>query len=214
VARRKGKVREYVEAFAIALLLALFLRTTVVQARIIPSGSMEDTLLVGDYLFVNKFVYGYHLPFTKGRILAVRAPARGDIVVFDPPFESASPFIKRVIAVPGETIEIRERKVFIDGRPLREDYARFAGGPAPDRFLPRRDDLPPLKVPPDKFFVMGDNRDHSYDSRFWGFVDLDDVIGEAMVIGASVELDRHIPWYEAWRYPELVRWGRIGKVLH
>lgn len=212
--RRKGKGREYIEAFAVALFIALFLRTTVVQARIIPSGSMENTLLVGDYLFVNKFVYGYHLPFTEGRILEIREPARGDIIVFDPPFESSKAFIKRVIAVPDETVEIRRKKVYINGRQLTEDYARFAEGSAEDRFLPRRDNMPPLKVPSGKLFVMGDNRDRSYDSRFWGFVDLDDVIGKAMVIGASVDLNRDIRWYEAWRYPELVRWGRFGKVLH
>ena len=211
---RKGKAREYIEAFAVALFIALFLRTTVVQARVIPSGSMEDTLLVGDYLFINKFVYGYHVPFTEGRILAMREPARGDIVVFDPPFESSNAFIKRVIAVPGETVEIRRKTVYVDGRPLQENYTRFAEGSREDTFHSRRDSLPPLKVPHGKLFVMGDNRDRSYDSRFWGFVDVDDVIGKAMVVGASVDLNRDVRWYEAWRYPELVRWDRVGKVLH
>ncbi len=212
-ARRNGKAREYVEAFAVALFIALFLRTAVVQARIIPSGSMEDTLLVGDYLFINKFVYGYHLPLTQGRILAIREPARGDIVVFDPPFRSSNAFIKRVIAVPGETVEIRGKSVLIDGRRLHESYTRFADGRAEDGLLPMRDNMPPLKVPPGKLFVMGDNRDRSYDSRFWGFVDLDDVIGKAMVIGASVDLGRDIRWYDVRRYPEFVRWERFGKVL-
>ncbi len=212
-ASRKGKTREYIEAFAVALFIALFLRTTVVQARIIPSGSMEDTLLVGDYLFINKFVYGHHLPFAKGRILAIREPARGDIVVFDPPFESSSAFIKRVIAVPGETVEILQKRVYIDGRQLQESYARFAEGAAGHGLQPTRDDMPPLRIPPGKLFVLGDNRDRSYDSRFWGFVDLNDVIGKAMIVGVSVDLKRDIRWYEAWRYPEVVRWGRFGKVL-
>ncbi len=212
--RHKGKTREYIEAFVVALFIALFLRTTVVQARVIPSGSMENTLLVGDYLFVNKFVYGYHLPLTDGRILAIREPARGDIIVFDPPFESSKAFIKRVIALPGETVEIRRKKVYINGRQLEESYANFKEGAAEDRFLSRRDNMPPLKVPPGKLFVLGDNRDNSYDSRFWGFVDADDVIGKAMVIGASVDINLDIRWYEAWRYNELVRWGRLGKVLH
>ncbi len=118
-----------------------------------------------------------------------------------------------MIAVPGETVEIRHKKVYIDGRRLPEKYVRFADGPAEDRLTPRRDNLPPLKVPPGKLFVMGDNRDRSFDSRFWGFADLDDVIGEAMVIGASVDLSRDIRWYEVWRYPELVRWDRFGKIL-
>lgn len=213
-ARHKGRLREYIEAFAVALFIALFLRTTVVQARVIPSGSMENTLLVGDYLFVNKFVYGHHIPFTEGRILAVRMPSRGDIIVFDPPpFVSNKAFIKRVIAVPGETVEIRGKKVYIDGQQLEEEYAHFAEG-FTGGLLPRRDNMPPSIVPPGKLFLMGDNRDRSYDSRYWGYVDLKDVIGKAMVVGASVDLNRDIRWYEAWRYPEYIRWSRFGKVLH
>lgn len=211
--RPKGRIREYVEAMGIALFVALFLRTTVVQARIIPSGSMEDTLLVGDYLFVNAFLYGQHIPFDGGRVLTVREPARGDIIVFDPPFPSGNPYIKRIIAVPGETVEIRGKRVFIDGRRLEESYARFMENAGEKRFLPGRDEMAPRKVPPGKLFVLGDNRDRSYDSRFWGYVDREAVKGKAMVIGASFDLKRDLRWYEAWRYPELVRWGRIGRVL-
>lgn len=209
--RPKGKAREYAEALAVALFVALFLRTTVVQARIIPSGSMEDTLLVGDYLFVNAFVYGFRVPGTDVRIPESREPVRGDIIVFDPPFDSRNAFIKRVIAVPGETVEIRGKRVTIDGRELREEYARFKD---PSALVPAgRDDMPPRKVPPGKYFVMGDNRDRSYDSRFWGFVDRKDVIGKAMVIGASFDLNRDVRWYEAWRYPDLIRWDRLGRIL-
>ena len=213
-AGRKGKAREYLEAFAVALLIALVVRTLVVQAFKIPSSSMEDTLLIGDHIFVNKFLYGYHVPFTKGRILQLRAPRRGEIIVFVFPEDKSKDFIKRVIGVPGDTIEIRQKRVILNGSPLREDYVRFADGDAIDRFVRLRDNLPPVTVPPGKLFVMGDNRDRSYDSRFWGFVDLDAVIGKAMFIYFSVDWSRGVAWTEVWRYPELVRWNRFGDAIH
>ena len=212
--KRKGKVREYVEAFAVALLIALVVRTLVIQAFKIPSSSMEDTLLIGDHIFVNKFVYGYHVPFTKGRVLAFHAPERGDIIVFVFPEDTSKDFIKRVVGVPGDTIEIRRKRVYVNGRLLEEKYVRYADGDAVDGFARSRDNLPPVKVPPGKLFVMGDNRDRSYDSRFWGFVDLDAVIGKAMFIYFSVDWNRGISWTEVWRYPDLVRWSRIGHLLH
>jgi signal peptidase I len=211
---RKGKVREYVEAFAVALLIALVVRTLVVQAFKIPSSSMEDTLLIGDHIFVNKFIYGYHIPFTKGRILQFSAPQRGDIIVFVFPEDKSKDFIKRVVGVPGDTVAIRQKRLFVNGRPLEEKYVRFADGDAIDGFVRARDNLPPVKVPAGKLFVMGDNRDRSYDSRFWGFVDLDAVIGKAMFIYFSVDWNRGVRWNEVWRYPELVRWNRIGDALH
>jgi signal peptidase I len=211
---RKGKVREYVEAFAVALLIALVVRTLVIQAFKIPSSSMEDTLLIGDHIFVNKFLYGYHIPFTKGRILQFRAPERGDIIVFVYPEDKSKDFIKRVVGVPGDTVEIRQKRVFVNGRPLEEPYVRFADGDGIDGFARSRDNLPPVKVPPDRLFVMGDNRDRSYDSRFWGFVELDAVIGKAMFIYFSVDWSRGVNWTEVWRYPELVRWSRFGHALH
>jgi signal peptidase I len=213
-AERKGKVREYVEAFALALLIALVVRTLVIQAFKIPSSSMEDTLLIGDHIFVNKFVYGYHIPFTNGRILQFHTPRRGDIIVFVFPEDKSKDFIKRVIGVPGDTVEIRQKRVLVDGRPLEENYVRFADGDTIDGFIRARDNLPPVKVPPGKLFVMGDNRDRSYDSRFWGFVDMDAVIGKALFIYFSVDWNSGVRWSEVWRYPELVRWGRIGHMLH
>jgi signal peptidase I len=213
-AGRKGKAREYIEAFAVALLIALVVRTLVIQAFKIPSSSMEDTLLIGDHIFVNKFIYGYHVPFTEGRILRFNSPRRGDIIVFVFPEDKSKDFIKRVIGVPGDTVEIRRKKVLVDGRPLVENYVRFADGETMDGFMRTRDNLPPVKVPPGKLFVMGDNRDRSYDSRFWGFVDMDAVIGKAMFIYFSVDWNSGVRWNEVWRYPELVRWGRIGHLLH
>jgi signal peptidase I len=119
--RKIGKVREYVEAFAVALLIALLVRTLVIQAFKIPSSSMEDTLLIGDHIFVNKFLFGYHFPYTKGRILRFSDPQRGDIIVFVFPEDTSKDFIKRVVGVPGDTIEIRRKRVFLNGLPLEEN---------------------------------------------------------------------------------------------
>jgi signal peptidase I len=210
---RKGKVREYVEAFAVALLIALVVRTLAIQAFKIPSSSMEKTLLIGDHIFVNKFIYGYHVPYTKGRILQFTDPSRGDIIVFVFPEDRSKDFIKRVVAVPGDKVEIRQKKLLVNGKPLAEPYTQYADGPDVDRFVRSRDNMGPITVPLRKLFVMGDNRDRSYDSRFWGFVEMDEVIGKAMFIYFSIDWNRGVRWYEVWRYPELVRWGRIGHLL-
>jgi len=210
---KKGKFREYVEAFGIALVIALVVRTLLIQAFKIPSSSMENTLLVGDHIFVNKFIYGYHIPFTKGRVLQFKSPERGDIIVFVFPEDTEKDFIKRVIGVPGDLIEVRQKTVYLNGQPIREDYARFVEGADPEGLVRARDDMPAIQVPPGKYFVMGDNRDRSYDSRFWGFVDSEAVIGKAMFIYFSIDWSRDVGWMEFWRWPELVRWNRIGGVL-
>ena len=212
-AKGRGKIREYAEAFAVALLIALLVRTFVVQAFKIPSGSMEKTLLVGDHIFVNKFLYGYHLPLTKGRVLGYSKPVKGDIIVFVFPEDPGKDFIKRVIAVPGDTVEIRQKRVLLNGTPIEEKYSRFADGNTIDGFVRTRDNMEKITVPPGKYFVMGDNRDRSYDSRFWGFVDEDAILGKAMVIYFSIDWSLEVRWYEVWRYPELVRWDRVGDVL-
>ncbi len=214
-AGRKGRVREYIEAFVVALLIALVVRTLVIQAFKIPSGSMENTLLVGDHIFVNKFIYGYHIPYTKGRLLEFRRPKEGDIIVFEFPEDPSKDFIKRVIGVPGDTVEIRHKKVYVNGLPLAEKYVRYADGAGAEAegFPAPRDNMPSVNVPPGKLFVMGDNRDRSYDSRFWGFVDMDKVVGKALFIYFSVDWSRDIHWYEMWRWPGFVRWKRIGHVL-
>jgi signal peptidase I len=210
---RRGKVREYAEAFGVALLIALVVRTLLLQAFKIPSSSMENTLLVGDHIFVNKFIYGYHIPYTKGRILRFSTPKRGDIIVFVFPEDPSKDFIKRVVGVPGDTVEVRRKTVFVNGEPLDEPYTRYADGKDAEPFVRPRDSMPPVRVPEGRIFVMGDNRDRSYDSRFWGFVDLDAVIGKALFIYFSIDWNRGVGWGEPWRYPELVRWGRIGQVL-
>ncbi len=209
----KGKIREYVEAFAVALLVALFVRTFLLQAFKIPSSSMENTLLIGDHIFVNKFIYGYHIPWTKGRVLKLREPARGDIVVFVFPEDPSKDFIKRVIGLPGDVVEVVRKQVIVNGTALREPYVRYADGLGPGGFVRARDNLQPVRVPPGKYFVMGDNRDRSYDSRFWGFVDEDALIGKALFIYFSIDWGKDVRWFEAWRYPEFVRWERIGTLL-
>ena len=210
---RKGKIREYVEAFAVALLIALVVRTLVIQAFKIPSSSMEDTLLIGDHIFVNKFLYGYHIPFTRGRVLQFADPKRGDIVVFVFPEDKSKDFIKRVVGLPGELVEIRRKTVYIDGAPLAEGHTLFADGKDSDGFIRGRDNMPPVRVPAGKLFVMGDNRDRSYDSRFWGFVDMDAVIGKSLFIYFSIDWNRGVGWTDVERFPELVRWDRIGRIL-
>ena len=210
---RKGKAREYAEAFLVALLIALLVRTFVVQAFKIPSGSMETTLLVGDHIFVNKFLYGYHVPYTQGRVLQFSKPKRGDIIVFVFPEDPKKDFIKRVIALPGDTLEIRDKEVILNGVPQKEPYTRFVDGKGTDGSVPVRDNMPAVRIPPGRYFVMGDNRDRSYDSRFWGFVDEDAILGKALVIYFSIDWSREIQWYQVWRYPDLVRWDRIGDIL-
>ena len=209
----KGKFREYVEAFGIALLIALVVRTLLLQAFKIPSSSMENTLLVGDHIFVNKFIYGYHIPLTKGRVLQFTTPKRGDIIVFVFQEDPSKDFIKRVIGVPGDVVEVRRKVVYLNGKPIEEGYTRFADGLNADGFVRSRDDMPPVRVPERKYFVMGDNRDRSYDSRFWGFVDSDAVIGKALFIYFSIDWNKGVGWMEVWRWPELIRWNRIGDVL-
>jgi signal peptidase I len=209
----KGKVREYAEAFGIALVIALVVRTLFLQAFKIPSSSMENTLLVGDHIFVNKFIYGYHIPYTKGRVLEFTSPQHGDIVVFVFPEDPSKDFIKRVIGVPGDVLELRHKVVYRNGKALTEPYARYADGTGPEGYVPSRDDMRALRVPAHKYFVMGDNRDRSYDSRFWGFVDEDALIGKALFIYFSIDWSRGFEWTEFWRLPEMVRWNRIGHVL-
>jgi signal peptidase I len=213
-APEKGKVREYVEAFAVALVIALIVRTLLLQAFRIPSSSMENTLLIGDHIFVNKFLYGYHIPFTKGRVMAFTHPKRGDIVVFVFPEDKSKDFIKRVVGVPGDTVEVRDKVLLVNGEPQKEPYTRFADGAAIDTFAKQRDNLPAVTVPPGKYFMMGDNRDRSYDSRFWGFVEEDALIGKALFIYFSIDLSRLPHWYEVWNYPRIIRWDRIGHRLH
>jgi len=178
----RGSFQEYSEAFVAALVMAILIRGFFFQAFEIPSGSMEPTLLIGDHILVNKFVYGIRIPFTNKRWPEFREPSRGDVVVFVYPEDRSKDFIKRVIAVGGDTVEIRDKKVLISGEVTKDPHASFQS----DMFYPGHvhagDNMKPIEVPKGSLFVMGDNRDNSYDSRFWGFVPLRDVLGEASII--------------------------------
>ena len=177
----------------IAVILALFIRTFVVQAFKIPTGSMEENLLIGDHLLVNKFVLAPTTSPGTAPFLPVGTIGRGDVIVFKYPEEPDRDFIKRVIGLPGETIEVREKKVYVNGTPLNEPYAHYLDPVSSLSDLHEvtsfdvREKYGPVTVPPDHFFVMGDNRDNSQDSRYWGFLPRNYVKGRALVIYWSYE---------------------------
>jgi len=179
--RKKGVFREYAEAAVIAILLALFIRTFVVQAFKIPSGSMEPTLQVGDHILVNKFIYGIKLPFINKTMIPVSNPERGDVIVFIYPVDESKDFIKRVIGLPGDKVEMVGEKIFINGKPFDDPHGYYSN-PGKASAAGKAPRFGPVEVPENHLFVMGDNRNHSYDSRFWGFVPLSDVKGEAFII--------------------------------
>ena len=188
---------EYLEALAVALVLAFVIRTFVVQAFKIPSGSMLDTLLIGDHLLVNKFLYGTRIPFTDKVILPIEEPADGDVIVFEFPEDTSKDFIKRIIGAPGDVLEMKDKVVYRNGQKLDEPYVKHTD----PGIQARRDNFGPITVPPGKYFAMGDNRDESYDSRFWGFVDKDKIRGKAWVI------------YWSWDGPSDIRFSRIGRMV-
>jgi signal peptidase I len=200
--KKKGALRENIEAIVVAVILALFIRTFVVQAFKIPSGSMKDTLLIGDHILVNKFIYGVKAPFVKKTIIPVHDPQRGDIVVFEFPEDHSKDFIKRVIGIGGDTVEIRNKQLFVNRAPVNNSHGIYNDPKIYDGKAQPRDNLGPIKVPQGKLFVMGDNRDFSYDSRFWGFVDLIAVKGKAFII------------YWSWDKENFgVRWNRLCHML-
>lgn len=180
--KKKSALREYAEAAAIAIILALFIRTFVIQAFKIPSGSMIPTLLVGDHILVNKFIYGVKIPFINKTIIPVNSPGREDVIVFIYPMDKSKDFIKRVIGLPGETLEMIDTKIYIDGKPYEDKYGVFSESREQRLLIPGKSNFGPVKVPNGHLFVMGDNRDNSHDSRFWGFVPLSSVKGKALII--------------------------------
>ncbi|HEX9878802.1 MAG TPA: signal peptidase I [Candidatus Binatia bacterium] len=201
--RGKSVVREYLEAIGIALIAALFIRTFIVQAFKIPSGSMLPTLQIGDHILVNKLSYGIRVPLLDRYFVSFGKPEKGDVVVFVYPVDRSKDFIKRVVGAEGDQVEIRDKHVIINGKPVEDSHAFFEDGQVVDGGVRLRDNYGPKTVPPGHIFVMGDNRDRSYDSRFWGYVDLEDVKGKAFVIYWSWDgIDR-------W-----VRWERTGSVIY
>ena len=202
----KDRAREYAEAILWALVLTLFLRAFVIQAFRIPSESMLDTLLVGDFLFVNKFEYGPKIPFTHIRFGLpglTRTPKRGDIIVFQYPNNPSQDYIKRCIATGGQTVEVREKHVIVDGDTLSEPYTIHIDPTIRPAGYDYRDNFGPLTVPKGEMFMMGDNRDNSNDSRFWGTVKMDYIKGHAMFIYWSWDAEKHWP-----------RWNRLFRVIH
>jgi signal peptidase I len=201
VKSKKKLLWEYVEAIVTALLLALLIRAYVIQAFKIPSGSMIPTLLIGDHILVNKFIYGTKIPFTDKKVLICREPKKGDIIVFKYPENPKKDFIKRVIATGGDVIEEHNKVIYINGQPITEPYTRHFDSNLRSGGFDPRDNFNPKVVPQDKVFVMGDNRDQSYDSRYWGFVDLHDIRGKALII------------YWSWDPNNWARFNRIGRLI-
>lgn len=219
----------WMRSLGMALVLFLIIRTFLVEAFQIPSGSMERTLLAGDFLFVNKAVYGAQIPGTKARLPGFESPRRGDIIVFEFPKNPELNYVKRVIGVPGDRVEMRGGEVRVNGGVLAEPYVQrvdpahdvydpefnwqkdyLIGGAAALRdYRPTRDTWGPLLVPPGKFFVLGDNRDNSADSRYWGFVDASAVKGRPLVVYFSYDREAHdaLPWLTD------IRWRRLGSLI-
>ncbi len=225
--KRKSFYKEWIEPFLIAAIVALFIRQFVVEAFKIPSGSMIPTLTIGDHLLVNKFIYGPRIPFTDTRIFTWKEPKRGDIIVFKYPENESKNFIKRVIGLPGDKIEIKNGILFINDQPVKTtEEERFKGGEqgASSPYYQKPELLEeqlgtvehqiqylhnqagynygPILVPKDSVFVMGDNRDNSQDSRVWGFVRYNKILGKALIIYWSWDGD------DRW-----VRWERIGTLI-
>lgn len=231
---KRNELVEWVKSLAIAVALFLVIRTFLVQAYTIPSGSMEETLLVGDYLMANNAIFGARIPFTPFKIPAIREPQHGDIVVFRPAYnDPVIDVVKRVIGEPGDTVQMIDRVVYRNGEALDEPYIDPAFLPdeplprlgtggyewhlqylpeslSPEEYRPTRDSWGPLVVAPDSYLLLGDNRDQSLDSRYMGFIPRDVIRGKAMFIYFSVdkELDSPFP-----RFLSAARWNRIGQVI-
>ena len=238
--KKKSTIREYVEAILVALIAALILRIFVVQAYRIPTGSMKDTLLVGDFLLVNKFIYGVRTPdriplldikIPHFRLPAIREPQPGDIIIFKYPLDEKLDYIKRCIAVGGQTIEIRNGIVYVDGKPEgKSEFVKQSYDPVENSYVyyykitkkngktytiryfkqldNNSDTFGPVRVPEGYLFGMGDNRDNSADSRSWGFIPRDNIIGQPLIIYFS--WDHHVPLYHIYKK---IRFRRLAKLI-
>ncbi len=227
---------DWTKSLGVALILALMIKTSVVEAYKIPSSSMEETLLVGDFLLANKFIYGMRLPipFVDIKLPALADPKPGDIIIFKYPKDPSQNYIKRCVAVEGQKLRIIDKQLFIDGKPVPlPEHAKFEDY----RLIPPRDNstwgrnlrdnMATIEVPEGMLFMMGDNRDNSSDSRFWGFLDRELVLGEAMIIHWSWAPDDNAPRisstdplsyiksiaYNIYHLPDRVRWGRLASII-
>lgn len=227
-AQRLGQsAREWGKSIAIAFVLFLAIRASVVEAFKIPTSSMEGTLLVGDFLLVNKAVYGPRIPGIDIPLPAFSQPDRGEVVVFHPPHEPDKNYVKRVVGVASDTLEMRDKRLYLNGAPVHEPYARYLDGrrdavhpdmewqshhliaSEPREYHPTRDNWGPIVVPEGRYFVLGDNRDNSEDSRYWGFVSRDEIRGRPWFVYYSFEraTNEVLPWRST------VRWARIGTII-
>ena len=220
---------EGVKAISTAIVLFLVIRTFIVEAFKIPTGSMENTLLVGDFLLVNKAVYGAEIPISRTRLPALQDPGRHDVVVFLPPHDPAKNYVKRIVGVGGDTLEMRDKVLYVNGVLEMEPYVRhidpftdpadvrmrwqhgFLADPArdPREYRPTRDNWGPLVVPAGRFFALGDNRDNSEDSRYWGFLDATAIRGRPIFVYYSFARDPLDPF--SWLTD--IRWTRIGELI-
>jgi signal peptidase I len=226
--REENAALEWAKSIAVALVLFLFIRTFLLHTFVIISGSMEETLLVGDLLLVNRASVGSRIPGTSIRIPGYSKLERGDILVFDPPHEEDMKLVKRLMGLPGDTIQMREKVFFVNGQPLEEPYAQHTMDRDDDmhpwmtwqesyllpqdgngRYRPTRDNWGPLVIPEDRYFMLGDNRDTSLDSRYWGFLEGWRLEGRAVLVYFSYNKDslRPFPWIRE------VRWSRIGDLV-
>jgi signal peptidase I len=246
-AKKKNETLEWIKSIGAAVVLFLIIRTFLVQAYNIPSNSMEQTLLVGDYLMANNAVFGAHIPFTGWRVPGFRDPHHGEIVVFRPTYNRPEEdVVKRVIGLPGDTLQGRDGAVYRNGKKLDEPYVQHLGQPDhtigidgsqggpppetdparygyhnhlpalvrtvdPNTYRPTRDNWGPLVVPAKHYWVMGDNRDESLDSRFMGFIPRDVIRGKPLFIYFSVDQEKDSPFPH---FLTAARWGRIGTGIH
>jgi signal peptidase I len=212
--KTKSKTREYIESLLIAVIIALFVRSIFIQAYKIPSGSMEPTLLVGDHLLVNRLSYVVKIPYFDNVLYTLGKPKRGDIIVFRYPENIKIDFIKRVIATEGDTVEIKDKDIYINGAKMPDSWGHYRNTPpiprdfsTKDSFGPyRKDNFGPYTVPKDACFAMGDNRDNSADSRFWGPVRKEHLVGKALILYFSWNSNTNDPF-------EYIRWSRIGQLI-
>ena len=213
------KIIKNAKSLAGIIITAMIIKSTIVEAYQIPTGSMENTILVGDFILGNKFIFGIRIPGTDWKLPAFKDPRPGDIIIFKYPRDPSQNYIKRAIAVGGQTVQIKDKKVYVDGKIMDfPKHGKFTDPNIRDKTLiegliyPKgagnRDNYGPITVPEDQIFVMGDNRDESFDSRYWGLVPMKNVLGEGMIIYWS--WDKTIPLYN---FIERVRWSRIGTIL-
>ncbi|KPL01343.1 MAG: hypothetical protein AMJ91_00250 [candidate division Zixibacteria bacterium SM23_73_3] len=221
-------LREYIESFGIALILALIIKCSVVEAYKIPSGSMEDTLLIGDFLLANKFIYGAKIPLLPVHLPAFREPKPGDIVIFKYPRNPKVNYIKRCVAVEGQTVQIINKVLYVDGERFPDlPFSKYTDQRTRSPGRDPRDNFGPYKVPKGHLFMMGDNRDNSADSRYWGSLPRELVLGKAMIIHWSWSPDPNAPiitrkdllsvpkniGYNILHFPTRVRWNRLLNII-